>query len=228
MLRRFVYSTKSKSGKEPPSFKVNIISSQVGVDKVIKFYLLLDPRSGLITWYPATLVQANRMPIEKGDCFLFSPAMYKYWFGNSIHEEYKRLSQIALENFEKITKNSSLIIENDDFFVVSFSFLQSHIKGSEVSYYCIGDLLKSWINHTRAQTKDGIYMLKVSVCFSTSNYTYLAWDYVGQRLVRGKGKSENCYKFYFDLKQLDSHWKRNSYPDIARIMNLFDNLNINY
>jgi len=228
MLRRFVYSTKSKSGKEPPSFKVNIIAREVGVDKEVKSYLLLDPSSGLFTWYPATLVRANRMPTEKGDYFLFSPAMYKHWFGNSIHEEYKRLSQIALENFEKITKNSSLIMDNDEFFGVSFSFLQSHIKGSEVSYYCIGDLLKSWLNLAKAQTKSGLYMLKVSVCFSTTNFTYLAWDYVSQKLVRGKGKSENCYKLYFDLKQLDSHWKRSSYPDIAGIMNLFDNLSINY
>jgi hypothetical protein len=228
MLRRFIYSTKGKSGKEPQNFKVNIIGRNYGEGSVIKSYLLLDPLSSLTTWYPATLVQANRIEIEKNDCFLFSPAMYKFWFGNTIHEEYRRLSQIALENFNKITSSSSIIMGNSELSNVTFSFLQSHIKGTEVSFYSIGDLLKSWLNSAKSQTKSGLYFVKVSVCFSTTNFTYLAWDYANQILVRGRGKSESCHKLYFDLKVLDSHWKRQTYPDIFGILNLFDTLNISY
>jgi hypothetical protein len=228
MLRRFVYSTKGKSGKEPTNFKVNIIGRIYGEGSVIKSYLLFDPLSSLTTWYPATLVQANRIEIEKNDCFLFSHAMYKFWFGNTIHEEYRRLSQIALENFNKITSSSSIIMDNSDYSNVTFSFLQSHIKGTEVSFYSIGDLLKSWLNTTKLHTKSSLYFVKVSVCFSTANFTYLAWDHTLQTLVRGRGKSESCHKLYFDLKVLDSHWKQPNYPDIYGIMNLFDTLNISY
>jgi hypothetical protein len=228
MLRRFVYSTKGKSGKEPTNFKVNIIGRIYGEGSVIKSYLLFDPLSSLTTWYPATLVQANRMEIEKNDSFLFTPAMYKFWFGNTIHEEYRRLSQIALENFSKITSSSSIIMGNSELSNITFSFLQSHIKGTEVSFYSIGDLLKSWLNLAKSHTKSGLYFVKVSVCFCTTNFTYLAWDYAHQTLVRGRGKSKRCHKLYFDLKVLDSHWKRPTYPDIYGIMNLFDELHINY
>lgn len=228
MLRRFIFTSKSKPAKEPLFFKVNIIARNCGENGIVKAYLLICPASGLITWYPASLVQANKLKIEDSECFYFSPAMYKFWFGDTILDEYKRLSQIALANFEKITTNSSFILDREKFYNITFTFLQSHSKGSEVSYYCLGDLLKSWLNDTKLQPKPGFYLLKVSVCFSTSNYIYVAWDTANHMMVKVKGKSENCYKLYFDFKKISSFLDQTNYPDISTIMRLFDILNISY
>lgn len=229
MLKRFINSTKDKLEKGPSYFIINIIGKEYcASNNTLKAYLLHDLGSGLTTWYPAALVQANRMNIEKGDCLLFSPSMYSFWFGKSILNEFKRLSQIALENFDKISENSSMIVGNKEFYKINFLFLQSHIKGNETSYYYLGDLLKSWLNSDKFRLESGNYMIKISVCFSSSNFTYLAWDYINQSLIRGKGVSEYSYKSYFAFKQLSFTWKNSLYPDIIRIMNLFDKLHINY
>jgi hypothetical protein len=228
MLRRFIFTSKSKPGKEPLFFKVNIIARDCRENGIVKAYLLICPTSDMITWYPASLVQANKLKIEDNECFYFSSAMYKFWFGNTILDEYKRLSQIALANFEKITTNSSFILDSEKLYNITFTFLQSHSKGSEVSYYCLGDLLKSWLNDTKLQPKPGLYLLKVSVCFSTSNYIYVAWDTSNHMMVRVKGKSENCYKLYLDFKKISSFLDQTKYPDISTIMRLFDVLNISY
>lgn len=222
-----IFNSEQVTHENVGSVKVQVLSEIYSANGAIALLRITD-MGGFVVDYPYSLIKANEIKIDAEGCFLLTAAGYNAWFTPLVNNEYKRLSKIFEENFNKVVANSQIIVANSEFSSIHVSLLKSQMAYGGAVHYSLGALLNCWINSTSLEVTPGNYMINIGGSPLSGANKYMAWSVREKKFVIGSVVMQKVnWKFYFDVfRDLGKITYSRKVSNILAITNLFVTLDI--